>query len=83
MKYGHGRSGAKAHKRFLYCDNQFTKIYWREKPQPPQPINMKGTQLLAQGDDLALSKAKRRSSFIDFGKQDTDREILLQEIIEV
>lgn len=92
----HGRSG-KPKLRTLCCDEALTILYWREVGQVVS--DDRSANSVEAGGNFALPDkspfhnsfmdhpkkivARRRSSFSVFSKQDSRREVVLRDVIEV
>ena len=94
----HGRSG-KPKYRILSCDEAMTLLYWRENRQVTDDHSLNSLDMGAGGNNYALpdmshfggldhtntrkSVSRRRSSFSVFSKQDSRREVVIRDVLEV
>mmetsp|Transcript_192 Transcript_192/g.367 ORF Transcript_192/g.367 Transcript_192/m.367 type:complete len:1164 (-) Transcript_192:164-3655(-) len=72
----HGRSG-RPKNRTLYCDDNLRVLFWRDAD------NTGSAAADYQHQDIDRTKATRRSSFNVFSKQDSSREVVLRDVLEV
>ena len=72
----HGRSG-RPKNRTLFCDDNLRVLFWRDAD------NTGSAAAEYQHQDIDRTKATRRSSFNVFSKQDSSREVVLRDVLEV
>lgn len=90
MKYG--RSGGPK-KRFLFCDGDMTKLFWRATTVAQNPrasldsidtASMSASGWNEKADSSVATKlGPTKKRFFDISKKDSDREIFIKEILQV
>jgi hypothetical protein len=78
----HGRSG-KPKNRTLFCDDNLQVLFWRDADGIAGAAAAEYQQQHQHQLDIDRNKATRRSSFNVFSKQDSSREVVLRDVLEV
>lgn len=78
----HGRSG-KPKNRTLFCDDNLQVLFWRDADGTAGAAAAEYQQQHQHQLDIDRNKATRRSSFNVFSKQDSSREVVLRDVLEV
>lgn len=78
----HGRSG-KPKNRTLFCDDNLQVLFWRDADGTAGAAAAEYQQQHQHQLDIDRNKATRRSSFNVFLKQDSSREVVLRDVLEV